>query len=76
MRSECKEVKPEKSAKSGLWRGFTNIWVGYGSECLYALCIVLLGDGTLRCDCKEVKWAKKWQKSAKVSGGGDSVIFG
>ena len=48
MRPECKEVKPEKSAKkkpkSGWWRGFTNISVGNGLECLYALSMLLLGD--------------------------------
>ena len=56
MRSECKEVKLEKSAKkvpkvpkSCWWKGFTNIWVGNGSECLYALCMVLLGDTCIGC---------------------------
>ena len=55
MRSECKEVKPKKKVpKSGWWRGFTNIWVGNGSECLYALCMVLLGDTFCGCGCGDL----------------------
>ena len=48
MKSECKEVKPEKKCqkcqKVAGGGGFTDIWVGNGWECLYTLCMVLLGD--------------------------------
>ena len=49
LRCECKEVKLakkcQKSAKSRWLRGFSDIGVGNDSECLYTLCLVLLGDG-------------------------------
>ena len=45
LRCECKEVKwAKKWQKSVWWRGFSDIWVGNCSECLYILCLVLLGE--------------------------------
>ena len=34
----------QKVPKSGWWRGFSDIGVGNGSECLYTLSLVLLGN--------------------------------